>query len=634
MLMPKSDATKPQEPTGAPELPEESKKLLKGEPHEVAPTEPAATQKQIEKEPEFDKDQMSEATSEEEQPEEFEEATAEEEGKKHRWHRFFKFYGSHKKWTISLTILILLGILFALPWTRYPMLAPFLSKEYSIKLLDNKNGAPVSGATITLDGKSAETDAEGVATLSAKVGERTLAINKKYYKGYSSHVFVGLRTQGSPAEVRLTATGRQVPVTVVNKISNKPIANADIKVLDTKAKTDEEGKAIIVLPTTQPTQDATITASGYNAMTGTVKVTSEVVAGNTFHLTPSGKVYFLSNLSGNIDVVSANLDGSNRKTILAGTGEEEPNNTVLLASRDWKYLALLSKRDGGTYNKLFLINTSNDELKAMDDTVANFAPVGWSDHRFVYHVDHANTKPWQSKNMAIKSYDVDTGSITVLDETAAQGSSQTNYARQSIYPYQVRISDNDIIYTKTWSDAFPDSNLNGKKDQILSSNADGSNKRVLKEFPRSATTGYQFINSNVRKPGDIYFSVYSGSSTVYYEYRDGNVTQSNTITDTAYNRSYPTYLASPSDNRTLWSEPRDGKFTLFIGSPSGENGDQIANLSDYQAYGWFSDNYLLVSKDNSELYIMPASGGTATKIADYYKLQRSYSGYGYGYGGL
>ena len=71
---------------------------------------------------------------------------------------------------------------------------------------------------------------------------------------------------------------------------------------------------------------------------------------------------------------------------------------------------------------------------------------------------------------------------------------------------------------------------------------------------------------------------------------------------------------------------------------NGESAKQVVGLSDYQAYGWYSDDYLLVSKNSSELYILPAAGLTdltkAIKISDYHKPAVSFYGYGGGYGGL
>jgi hypothetical protein len=65
---------------------------------------------------------------------------------------------------------------------------------------------------------------------------------------------------------------------------------------------------------------------------------------------------------------------------------------------------------------------------------------------------------------------------------------------------------------------------------------------------------------------------------------------------------------------------------------------QIATLSDYTQYGWFSDDYLLVSKNSSQLFIMPRAGikqdPEALKVSDYHKPAQTYPGYGGGYGGF
>jgi hypothetical protein len=79
----------------------------------------------------------------------------------------------------------------------------------------------------------------------------------------------------------------------------------------------------------------------------------------------------------------------------------------LLASRDWKYLALLSKRDGGENAKLFLINTSNDSVATMDEGDATFLLSGWSEHRFVYRVIRNKLADWTPKKQALKSFDAE-----------------------------------------------------------------------------------------------------------------------------------------------------------------------------------------------------------------------------------
>jgi hypothetical protein len=142
------------------------------------------------------------------------------------------------------------------------------------------------------------------------------------------------------------------------------------------------------------------------------------------------------------------------------------------------------------------------------------------------------------------------------------------------------------------------------------------------------------------EPNGVYYSVYTNddNKTVYYQLEDQKVTQTSTLSPDALSKNYPTYLVSPGGKQTFWTELRDGKNTLFTGDADAKSKKQIATLSDYAPYGWFSDNYVLVSKNSSELYIMPASGPAGTKqplkITDYYKPDQTYAGYGYGYGGL
>jgi len=566
-----------------------------------------------------------------------------------KFKRFFAGYWHKKAWTLPLTLLLIIGVVFAVPATRYPLLAHVIKRSYLVTIVDSKTDTPVSGAKVTLGQQTATTDSKGDAILTAKVGKRTLTITKQYYKDFSESIFVGITMTHNSSNVQLQATGRQVPIKVVNKITGMPVSNAEVKVLDTEAKTDADGKATIVLPTSSPTQSATIVAGGYNQASATVEITSRVVSTNTFSITPSGRVYFLSNLSGNIDVVSTNLDGTGRNTVLAGTGEEDQNNTILLASTDWHYLALLSKRDGGQYAKLFLIDTSNNKVSTMDEGSATFTPVGWVGHYFVYQVKRADVQDWQPNQSALKSFNADTGKITALDQTSAQGSS-SDYLSQAFGPnYEtpdVYLTDKSVIYVKQWNGPYGANSyygnlkLSGRQDQIISIAPDGSNQQILKNISTPSNGSSLDISAVVYKPGDIYFqaATYSnGASNVYYEYANGAVTQRDTITDDTFSKAQQnqtTYLVSPSDNQTFWSQQRDGKNTLFVGDYYGGSGNQIASLSDYQTYGWYTDKYLLVEKNGSELYIMPVAGGNALKISDYFKPPHNFYGYGGGYGGL
>ena len=548
--------------------------------------------------------------------------------------KFKAWYLERKKWTIPLSVLVLLIILAGIPWTRYHSAGLVRKRSIEVKVVDSTAGTPVSGATISAGSISAETNGTGMATLAGvPAGHHKFLISKKYYQSQTVDVLAPILSQKTIPSVQLSATGRQVKVSVRNLINKNSLSNVDISVAGISAKTDKNGSATIVLPAGVSEQKATLSLNGFNDTDVTVKVSSDKIQENDFNLTPSGKVYFLSKLSGTIDVVKTNLDGTKRQTVLAGTGKEDDSGTVLLASRDWKYLALLSRRAGDNAS-LYLIDTSDDSLSTIDNGNASFSLVGWSDDNFIYSVTRAGVQPWQPHAQALKSFSANSKQLLTLDQTNAQGTSQSDYAQEAYgQVYQI---GKTIVYEKQWNAPyFNQTVLNDKTAGIYSISASGSNAQTLKTFGY-ASGQTTFINSIPYEANSIYYSVTEKDSNTYWAYSSGKLVSKNNIADkfNEYYQSPTTYLLSPSGDNTFWTEPRDGKNTLFIGDDNGDNGKQIASLSDYSTYGWYTDNYLLVSKNSSELYIMPKAAGSAVKITDYHKPAVSFPGYGGGYGGL
>lgn len=555
--------------------------------------------------------------------------------------RFKSWYKTNKKLSIPITALVIFLIILVVPWSRYQIAGLVIKKDVAIFVTDSKTNSVVSSAVVELGGKSTETNGQGKALFKAvPVGPKNVKVIKKYYQDAGAKVTVGF-SGAQRFNLSATATGRQVKVNITNTINKKVLAGVTIKVADVSAKTDTSGNAVIVLRAGTTSKPASFSLSGYNDASATIKVDDNSVLLNNFTLTPVGKVYFLSKLSGNIDVVKTNLDGTNRQTVYAGTGKEEDGGTVLLASRDWKYLALLSKHDSDQ-PQLYLIETATDKVSVMDQGNAAFTLVGWSNDSFVYQVTRNSYANWQSKKFALKSFNADSKQLAVLDQTDAAGDAN-QYAQEQLGNAYIT-ADGTVVYHKDWykysSNYYqPNDQANGKQNGIYSIRTDGSGKKTLKNFDVSTANGYSnYINSQSGKPDEVYYSHNDGgSNSSYYEYKNGSL---QTISSDAYPNSgiYNTYLQSPTGNQTFWSEQRDGKNTLFIGNQDGDGGKTIAALSDYQTYGWYSDNYLLVSKNSSELYILPvtglADGQSPIKITDYHKPVQNYYGYGGGYGGI
>lgn len=558
--------------------------------------------------------------------------------------RYLVRYWRHKRWTLPVTVLAVLVVILLLPFTRYAVLGLLLKEPVSFSVTDSTTGTPISGALIRVGKTTATTSASGTASIQLPVGNHTLNISKQYYQTAVSSVFSSLTKSHNTATIRLVAIGRQVPVIVVNKISGKPVANAELKVLNTEIKTDTNGKATIVLPADASTQKGEVSANAYNQASITVQVTSQSVTANTYSLTPAGSIYFLSNLSGKIDVVKTDLDGANRQTVLAGTGFESQTDTVLLASRDWKYLALYTQRKAAGSPEIDLIDTSTDTMSNIDAGNATFTIVGWDGDRFIYLVDRTGVQNWQNGQQALKSFNAPTKTITELFQTTAssRGSGPDGYSPNDYIGQRISdtyIVNSKVIYAIAWQASYSHVlELGSKQASLNSVNPDGSGNTVIKSFSTAPPIGSESGELSIliepyKDPNSIAVSF----SNTYYEYRDGQIAASSDITAQNFynNNYYPTFLLSPSANKTFWSVYADGKNNLTVGDQNGQGAKILAAESDYSPYGWFTDNYLLVQKSGSELYILAADGSSKPfKISDYYKPQVSYSGYGGGYGGL
>lgn len=532
-----------------------------------------------------------------------------------------------------LAVLLVVVVVFTVPASRYAVAGLIIKKDVHIELVDSETGKPVSAADIKLGNEALKTDADGQALFkNVPVGTQKISAQKSYYENSEAEITVPILRDADTAKLAIVATGRQVPVSVVNKISGSALAGVEIFAGDSTATTADNGEATLVLPADKPTVTATFKLKDHIDLTAEIIVTEQPDDKNKFQLTPANKVYFLSKRTGKINVMSSNLDGSDQKVVVEGTGKESQTTTVLLASRDWKYLALHAKRDDK--EKLYLINTADGKLSVMDEGNADFRLYGWQNDHFVYTVTAKDKQQWEPSNQSLKTFNAANGKLTRLDTTAAGGNNTYNWEQETIS--SVFILDDRILYTKYWNNAYnPYVAFGaGKKDGIYSIKAGGENKQTLYDFDASKSS---YMEARLYAPQEIYVRVSGADGTKFYEYENGKVTATSEIKDdTFYSNTYITYLISPSGKKALWHEDRDGKFALFVGDADGKNGKEIMS-SEYKAYGWITDEYLLVSKGGSELFVMSVNADANTKplkITDYHKPAYSIEGYGYGYGGL
>jgi hypothetical protein len=532
-------------------------------------------------------------------------------GKNSRRQRFVGWYKSHKKWSIPLTVALLFVVIGAVPWSRYHTVGLVYKKDFVVQAIDSTANTPVSGAKITTGSAQATTDNNGKATLRLPVGPHTFSFSKKYYQDRQTSIIVPIMSEKNIPAISMQATGRQVKITVTNLISEKVLAGASIKIADVEATTDDSGSATVVLPAGTTSQKASLNLNGYNDASVTVQVSNTEIKQNNFTLTPYGKVYFLSKRTGKIDVMKADLDGKNVQSVLTGTGSEQENNTVISASADWKYVALLTKRNSSDAGpQVYVISTSDDRLLTVDSGSADFGITGWIGDNLIYTVSRNDIPAWHANKYKLKSYDATTGKITLLDQTAAVGD-VNGYSYE--YYSNVLTSGSTVVYFKDWSYVSDKTLLDGKQSTASEISASGQNHKVAASYD-AATNTMAYVQHS---PNAIYIwrQATNAANTQFLDYTVGSSPKLVSISESQFYQRYPVYFWSFSGKQAVWNEVRDGN-TILVEDSDGANANAVLSQSDYMPYGWYNDQYLLVSK-NSELYIMSSTGGTPLKISNY-----------------
>ncbi|OGL22208.1 hypothetical protein A2707_02630 [Candidatus Saccharibacteria bacterium RIFCSPHIGHO2_01_FULL_45_15] len=548
-----------------------------------------------------------------------------------------KPWWQHRKVYIPAASIVLVIVLLAIPQVRFFALGWAWHTTAHVAVTDTASGMPVTDATVVIDSVTATTNESGIASLSGvSLGVHTAVIQKENYKPVSQKVTVDVLPLNHSQSIVLEATGRLVEVDIKNRLTDQAITDVIITNGDsvTYARSDKAGKASVVVPAATKELKAVLSAPGYRVQE--VTVTDAI---KSFALIPDGSLYFLSKQSGKIDVVKTALDGSDRRVVVAGTGDENSETTSLLTSRDWKFAMLKAKRAPNKPEALYLVRSDNDSYKVIDEGETDFTPIGWIGHSFVYQAQRKNADYWRAKTTAIKSYNADTGVITTIDENGSDPGSTAQSALYNILS-NYAITDGLLTYTTTWYAPLATTLTTAdKQTTIITTKADGTDKKVVRSFSIDQVAQ---LSSRLYLPQEVRYQVVpktseSNQKPKYGELKAGVYKDSDVSFDSFGSDVYPTYLMSPNGNASFWSEERDGKNALFVGGKNADSKEEIASKSEYVAYGWLTDDWLLLQKGGSELYITTKdqlkAGGTPLKVSDYHKLKNSFLGYGYGYGG-
>jgi len=529
---------------------------------------------------------------------------------KNKFVRFLKSWWSK----VALVVLLIVAI-FAIPMTRYAVMGFFVTKTVTISVVDSTTGKPVSDAIVHLGRQDGKTDSKGLASISnAAVGDHSLVVEKKNYETSTTSYLVPILFGAKNDPVRLKATGRLFSVTVKNSISGAAVSDASVVFGEVSAKTDSTGLATVSLPVTPAKQDGTISADGYNPGTISFDANKGDNQTVTATLSPSGTVYFLSNRNGTYDVMSASLDGSSQEVVLKGTGKEVQYELQLFASPSRDTLAYYARRDAAR-PMLYIINTaSNSIVDTIDPASSTLNPIGWMGNTFYYTLYTQMSPVAEGRNKLI-AYSAAAKQKTNVDLSHVTGDA-TNPLEESLSS-RFQIANNRMYYAKCWSYVTYAGATTIAQKMSLVSVANGT-ATVLKTVDQTSPS---YCDTVVKKPNIVNFKVTNagdGTNAQYFTYERGKTVVSAQLGDADFSTNL-NFLTSLSGNKTFWTETRDGKKVSFEGDVSGNSATQVSS-TDYAAYGWIGDDYVLYAKGGSELFIAAAGAQLdgSHKITDYF----------------
>ncbi len=528
--------------------------------------------------------------------------------KKTHWFKSKKIY-------IPSIVIILIGLLFVLPYTRYAILGQFLSEKYSITLVDSQTMQPVIGGVVNVGGKIFTSDNSGKVTLKIKVGNKKIFITKKYYAALQTKIFVPV-SQKKSLTISLVATGRQVSVLVTNKIGKNPVPDVIVSGSGSSGRTNSSGLAYLVLPTDKKIVSGSLSGSGFIKQTISINLSGV----NNYSIVPSGSIYYLSNTSGKVDVVKSNLDGSNQTTVLEGNSSEGIYNTALYPSKDWNYLGLVANRNN-LHPCLSIIQISNNANYIVDSTNGNYNVVGWdSNNNLIYTVQNNNLPSGSIGEYELKSYNSSTNLTKVLYQTGSQtiGINTVNEMFDSVN----LLPNNSVIYSTSW--VGNTSLFSGLIMNVTVINDNNTGQKTLQQFTQSNFSS--LINAHFSSPSSLIFWLYplNGNIANYYHYVNDQlepVSSSSSIIANLFSTPNNYYLSASGLNVT-YSNNVNGHSAIYSADSKGNNPKQLALLDNtFSPYAWYTDNYIILNKNYNEFYILPSSGVTdqpdLLKISDH-----------------
>lgn len=446
---------------------------------------------------------------------------------------YFKWWDKRVLRFITFGILlILIGLLVFVPTVRNTVFNTLgVRTSVSVTAIDKSTTLPLKNVVLSADNVTTKTNNDGYAKLQGvKLGDQQVKLHKAGFADFKKTIKLGMRTTDL-GDIELKAVGTQYTFVLSDFFSGKSIKDVGVASGEATTTSDKTGTALLtVAPSDDEKVAVVIKKQGYR--TEKFDFAAEATQPTKLKLVPSQKEVFISKESGKYDLYKMDLDGQNKKVLLAGTGLETAAVNVIVDPAG-KRAALVSTRDdkrnkdGYLLSALTIVDIDSGESEVIEHA-EQIMLLGWSGTTLVYQQTVAGASAANASRNKITSYEyTDSKRLQIANANYFNGSflngTQVYYVVSSIDP--------------------------SVKGGLIRSNVDATSKKTLHEGEV-----WQLYRAD-------YKTLKFQTPDKWYEYKMGNAAAVESTPPANYNARK--YMDSPDGKYSVWVDDRDANGALM-----------------------------------------------------------------------
>lgn len=494
-------------------------------------------------------------------------------------------------WTFAGIGLFIL-LLALIPPSRYFFLNLFgVRSSMSVVVYDESSKLPLKNVAVSISGKTTKTNEKGKAELTdIKLGRQKLIIAKRAFADIDDPVTIGWGSNPL-GNKEIKPVGAQYTFYLTDWLTGKEVSEGEATSGEFAAYADKQGK---ILLTIEPSNDedlaVEISSKGYR--TEKIKLELANKAKRDVALVSDRKHPFFTRRDGKYDLYKIDVDGKNEELVLAGTGYESENITML-SHPTAEIAAFVNTRenvrntDGYLLQTLTIVDLEDNKTEqiAQSEVIKLF---GWSGDKLVYLKQISGASAANPERNKIFVYD--SNSTETKELASANSFNDIKLIGKDLYyaPGNTYLAGVDSSYIKQPV-------AGGEKTVIV-------NKEVWNAFRKD------YDNFDLSVTGQLWYT---------YKLGDKQAVKSDDVPSSFSSRYY---RDSPDGKHSLWSEDRDGKGTLLVyDTETGKNTVLKQQSGLRTAIRWLDNSSLVYRISNAQEtadYVISINGGDAKKIGD------------------